>query len=351
MKFRLAAIAYAFALLAAGMAAFGAIGGVMLATAILLAWQFTYEGRQAFGVVLLGGVGLLVVVMLYPALVPLASARNAMRRNDCVSNLKQICLALSHYESANGAFPPPFIADADGKPMHSWRVLLLPYMEQQALYDEYDFDEPWDGPNNRKLWDRIPYFYSCTSCERCREIGGRPFGELPRNASNYVAIVGDRTAWPVGKQVKRSDLSDDTSETLQVLEYSGMKVPWTAPVDLTYEDAIEVLTGDDSQGHLRIDESLAVAKFTRDFRMGGFCDAHAKLLGSGLTDEYARAFLTIAGGEAIESNAAPYYRDDVAPPTVTVIRYERVYALTAFALLALWPGAAMWRRGRSGPPV
>ena len=351
MKFRLATIAYVFALLAAGMGALGSVLGMAMATAVLAGWLFTKAGQEKLGVVLLGGVGLLVVVMIFPALVPLASARNAALRNDCLSNLKQICLALHNYESATGAFPPPFIADADGRPMHSWRVLILPYWGHQALYDQYDFDEPWDGPNNKKLWDQIPYFYTCNGCDKCRKIGGKPFGEMPRNATNYVAVVGAETAWPVGKQVKWSDMSDGSSNTLQVLEYSGMKVPWTAPVDLTYEEAIDVLTGDDSQGHIRIDESLAVATFTRDFRIGGFGDGHGKFLPSGLTEEYARALLTIAGGEAMESNADPLVRDDVAPPAVTVIRYEIVYALVAFVALAVWPGMVYWRQAQKKPPV
>jgi hypothetical protein len=267
-----------------------------------------------------------------------------------LSNLKQIMLGLLNYESANGAFPPPFIADADGKPMHSWRVLILPYMEQKQLYNQYDFDEPWDGPNNRKLWDRMPYFYSCKGCEQCRKIGGDPFGEMPRNASNYVAVVGDETAWPVGKQVKWSDLSDGSSQTLLVLEYSGMTVPWTAPVDLTYEEAIDVLTGDDSQGHINIDESLATATFTRDFRMGGFGDGHGMYLPSGLTEEYARALLTSAGGETLDDDGEPLMRRDVVPRSVTVIRYERAYALLAFVGLAVWPGFGIWRRAKK-PPV
>ena len=55
------------------------------------------------------------------------------------------------YRDTYKVFPPAFIADADGKPMHSWRVLLLPYLEQQVFYMRYRFDEPWDSPHNRSL--------------------------------------------------------------------------------------------------------------------------------------------------------------------------------------------------------
>lgn len=64
-------------------------------------------------------------------------------------------MAVANYRSTFGGYPPAYIADCDGRPMHSWRVLILPFLEQQNLYAAYHFDEPWDGPNNRKLAGRI----------------------------------------------------------------------------------------------------------------------------------------------------------------------------------------------------
>ena len=77
-------------------------------------------------------------------------------KTHCKNNIKQIALALLMYEQAHGSFPPAYTADADGTPLHSWRVLILPYIEQQRLYDQYDFDEPWDGPNNSQLHGMMP---------------------------------------------------------------------------------------------------------------------------------------------------------------------------------------------------
>lgn len=290
---------------------------------------------------LAAGIGVIGLLLLPPFI---ADASNAARRNDCLSNIKQIMLGLYNYEAVHGAFPPAFIADANGKPMHSWRVLILPFMEQRELYDQYDFDEPWDGPNNRKLWDQMPYLYSCKGCERCRTIGGEPFGELPRNAANYVAIVGAEAAWPGATSRKVTELADGTSNTLMILEYSGASQPWTAPADLPFDEAVDVLTGDDSQGHLTIDESLVTATFSRRFRMGGFCDGHGAMFPSGLTEEYACALLTVAAAESIADDRHPLVRPDVVSPLVTVVRYERVYALLAFVGLAVWPGVRRWRR-------
>ena len=98
----------------------------------------------------------IVVVVLFVLLGMLLPTtgypRHLARRDCCRNNVKEIALAIHNYESANGHLPPAYIADENGNPMHSWRVLILPYIEgQQALFDRYDMDEPWDGPNNSKL--------------------------------------------------------------------------------------------------------------------------------------------------------------------------------------------------------
>ena len=74
----------------------------------------------------------------------------------CTNNLKHIGLALLNYNDIFGCFPPAYTTDANGKPMHSWRVLILPFIEQQTLYKRYRFDEPWDGPNNSLLAKEMP---------------------------------------------------------------------------------------------------------------------------------------------------------------------------------------------------
>ena len=76
--------------------------------------------------------------------------RQAGRRSICENNLRQIALALQNYHQANGCFPPAYVADKNGKPMHSSRMLILPYVGFDDLYKAYDFTEPWDGPNNKK---------------------------------------------------------------------------------------------------------------------------------------------------------------------------------------------------------
>jgi type II secretory pathway pseudopilin PulG len=96
----------------------------------------------------LGGIALLIA-MLLPAV---RSAREPARRNQCLSQLKQIALALETYADVHGKFPPAYTTDADGKPLHSWRTLILPYMEEPQLYASIDLTKPWDDPVNAKAF-------------------------------------------------------------------------------------------------------------------------------------------------------------------------------------------------------
>jgi hypothetical protein len=111
-------------------------------------------------------------------------------QSSCHNNLKQIAIALHNYHDTFGSLPPAYVADENGRPMHSWRVLLLPFIEHKALYDEYRFDEPWDGPHNRQLADYMPSVYRCPS-----DPGANP--RLP--ISSYLAVVGPETIWPGGQ--------------------------------------------------------------------------------------------------------------------------------------------------------
>src|SRR6476620_4852071 len=90
-------------------------------------------------------------------------SREAARRMQCSNNLHNIAIALQNYHDDHGSFPPAYIAAADGKPMHSWRVLLLPYLDREDLYAKYRFDEPWDGPNNSQLHGQALKVFLCSS--------------------------------------------------------------------------------------------------------------------------------------------------------------------------------------------
>ncbi len=111
--------------------------------------------RPDLGVVATGVTGMSVALLL-PAV---QQARNAARRMQFMNNMKQLGLATLNYESKHRTYPPLFSVDEDGKPLHSWRVLILPYLGQQELYDQIRLDEPWDSEWNSQFHNDCPVVY------------------------------------------------------------------------------------------------------------------------------------------------------------------------------------------------
>jgi hypothetical protein len=150
----------------------------------------------------------------------------------CQLNLRQITFALQQYHLTYGSLPPAYVADAHGKPMHSWRVLILPFLDRDDLYAKYRFDEPWDGPNNRQLIDLMPSVYACP-------------GQQGRSYTDFQAVIGPKTAWPGPIGRKMSEISDDSASTVLVVEFTDGKTIWTEPRDLAFDEAIRVLSSPD----------------------------------------------------------------------------------------------------------
>jgi len=221
------------------------------------------------------------VVVVGFCLVPVhRSSPEASRRMQCSNHLKQIGLALQNYHDTYGCLPPASIADAQGKPMHSWRVLILPFMEQKALYDKYRFDEPWNGPNNSKLHKEIVNVFCCPS---------RP-KQQPRTETSYVAVVGTETVWPGTDVVKLADFKDGTSNTILVAELANSGIHWMEPRDLHVMQMPMAVNPTQGQGISSVHPNVALAVFV---------DGHTQALTKNTPPEILRALLTIAGGEQI----------------------------------------------------
>lgn len=143
-------------------------------------------------------------------------------------NLDRIGYAIYKHLDAHLAYPGSAICDAAGKPLLSWRVAILPYLDEKALYDEFKLDEPWDGPHNRKLLDRMPKVYA---------VPGDP--SAARHETCFRALTGEKAAFPpprpqsgpVSKGRKLFDIVDGTMHTLGVVEATE-SVPWTKPEEL-----------------------------------------------------------------------------------------------------------------------
>ena len=141
-------------------------------------------------------------------------ARQAAIRSQCVNNEKQIGLAIHNYIAGHDSFPPAYTADKAGKPLLSWRVLILPYIEQDALYKEFHLDEPWDSPHNKALIAKMPATYRCPG--ESDDLAGQ-------GKTRYLAPRGKATIFPGAETVKLRDVTDGTSNTIMVVEAGDVK--------------------------------------------------------------------------------------------------------------------------------
>ena len=214
-----------------------------------------------------------IIAVLIAMLLPVTrSARPVARRARCANNLKQIALALFNYEQAYKALPPAYTVDAHGRPLHSWRTLILPYLEQEALYRTIDLSKPWNDPANAAaLGTSLPVFH-------CPESVG------PQNTTTYLA-----TAVPYGclipKEPQRlAEITDARESTLMVIEAGEENaVPWMAPVD-----ADEPLV-------------LSLGPTTRLHHAGGMnacmVDGSVRFLQAGTPAHVRRALMSISGDD------------------------------------------------------
>jgi hypothetical protein len=213
--------------------------------------RLTGGGLAITGIVLgivgsIGGV-LLQIALLVPAV---QQVRQAAAKTDCANNLKQITLAFHGYNDNFRTLPPAVVYDANGRPLYSWRVLLLPYLEQMTLYKQFRLDEPWDSPNNIRFVQMMPpvYAHSGVGAGKDPKLCYFQVFDGPSGDQRPRAIFASRTkkrkplALPgLPEPLSRSDhdlsinrVIDGTSNTILVAEAAD-GVPWTKPADLVYE--------------------------------------------------------------------------------------------------------------------
>ncbi len=156
---------------------------------------------------------------------PVLQARESARRGQCVNNLKQLALAAHNYHDTHNTFPPQALRDANGKKLLSWRVLLLPYLEQGGLYEQFHLDEPWDSEHNRKLIEKMPAVFACPSADLTK-----------RGMTTYLAPVGKGTVFGGKEGTSIRAITDGTSATILFVEVDPQHaVIWTKPDDLAID--------------------------------------------------------------------------------------------------------------------
>lgn len=151
-------------------------------------------------------------------------AREAAARNHC--SLGQIALACRNYHDQHGELPPAIVYGQRGEPLYSWRVLILPCLEQQTLYDEFRLDEPWDSEHNIHLLERMPSSFAAPWTRRV---------DVPPGHTVCRVLVGPGTAFEERRRLRLADdFPDGTRKTLLFVE-AGKPVPWTKPEALPYD--------------------------------------------------------------------------------------------------------------------
>ena len=207
----------------------------------------------------------------------LRPARRAATRTQCVNNLKQIVLAHHNYHTKHDHFPPAYSASKDGKPLLSWRVLILPFLDQQALYDQFHLDEPWDSAHNRTLISKMPAVFRCPDENDAIAKDGKTRYLAPRSAATIM-----RGAEPVALR----EIADGTSNTIIALDAGDdHAVEWTKPADWEFDPDPAVLSI--FKSHEPAGTNMA------------FADGSVRFISATIKPVTLRDLLTRDGGEVI----------------------------------------------------
>lgn len=216
--------------------------------------------------VMCGGGG---VALIVPAM---RAAQEASKRARSMNNMKQLCLAMHNYHDTYNAFPPAVVTDANGKPLYSGRVLLLPFLEQDNLYKAFNKDEAWDSPANRHLSDvRLAVF-----CDPAAPPGRG-------NQTDYLFVTGPGTVMEAKPGAPRiADIRDGTSNTLMMVEVRGSGVNWAQPSDLEIAEPMTLPPGNHPQGNIV-----------------GMYDGSVRFIGPNTSPQTIHALATRAGNEVV----------------------------------------------------
>jgi hypothetical protein len=187
------------------------------------------------------------------------------------NNVKQIALAFHNYESAFGFFPQD-VKDKDGKPLLSWRVQILPYLEEDDLWKQFKLDEPWDSDTNKKLIEKMPKIFAPV---HTKAKAGHTF---------YQGFTGGGALFGGKDKLTLVGITDGTSNTALVVE-AGEAVIWSKPADIVYDPKKPLpKLGGDLDGNFNL----------------GFADGSVQWVKKGFDEKVMRAVITANGGEDVD---------------------------------------------------
>jgi len=214
----------------------------------------------------------LLFALLLPAV---QAAREAARRAQCVNHEKQIVLALHNYHDVYGVLPPLYTVDEEGNPLHSWRVLILPFIEQRTLYESIRLDEPWDSEYNRQFHEAMPFIYGCPSARLsgCTYSGIAGGSFIP--AKEAESVLG----------LKFSDVTDGLSNTIAIVEILK-PFNWMDPTaDVSVEDIVQ---------------TIGMGSFHPGGMNVALLDGAIRFIPSDTASDILRSMATPSGGEPLD---------------------------------------------------
>jgi hypothetical protein len=176
--------------------------------------------RRVFEFLTIVALIVVLVLLLRPAI---QKAREKANRTESANNLKQIGKAFQRYHESYGKFPPAVVHSKDGEPLYSWRVLLLPFLGEDAVYSQFKLDEAWDSPNNQPLLAKMPLVYAHPTEGKPKE----PY------ATHYQVFTGGGAIFDTRPQsqsptLKELDAAHRTNDCILAVEGADA-VPWTKP--------------------------------------------------------------------------------------------------------------------------
>ncbi len=321
-RFELWHLFYLVALYAAAISIWG-LGGVLAASLYLGLWLTYFVGSTKLRDARIAAVVAATLMIIYALASPLPELRSAARRTSCLNNIRQIVLAMHNYEFVHKTLPPAIELSDQGEPWHSWRLELTSYLDEANLFDRYRKDETWNGPNNVKMNDKLPWAYSC-----------------PANKTNtntpYKLVTGPRTAFEVGNPLSIAGNHDAPFSVIVLIEDVAHPVPWLKPEDLSVEEAIAILSSTSRENCAHCIETRYQTRLLGN--IVGMLDGTARFIPLGADPEVIR--------QAIDPHDGIEPDFDFVDLRITIFKWQGYIRLSILIFLLVVPIVLVGRKRR-----
>lgn len=229
------------------------------------------------------------IFVLWPSL---RSVKERRDRQACMSNLQRIAKALNEYAAVHSTYPSPVVYGPKGRPLYSWRVLILPYLDEEVLYSRFKLDEPWDSLANSSFVPLCPNVYISPGSD-----SGTGFVA----ESNYVLVTGRGTLFPPTGPLGPDDIADLPNRTLLVVETSNYARGWTEPSDIDINKMAGQIGGQ-TIGSMSGDPT-SIGGSHKGGATVAFADEQPGWLPEDIAPAAVQAMVSPAGGEPVNTEA------------------------------------------------